>query len=228
MGIKVNLVGQKFNRLTVIGEAPKRVNSTSALWECECECKNHTNVSTRDLKTGHSKSCGCLSSELLIKRNISNATHGQTINGKASHEYYIWSGIKNRCYNINHDYYKYYGGRGIKMCDDWINSFECFYAYIGESPSIKHTIDRINNNGDYESGNIRWATRKEQANNRTNTRIFNYNGGTKTISQLAEIAGICYSTIKNRLNRGWTPERAVTQPAILHRSVITNKVKAKL
>lgn len=211
MGIKVNLIGQKFNRLTVIGEAPKRRNSTSMLWRCKCECKNNVNASTKDLKSGHSKSCGCLAHELLIKRNISNATHGQTANRNISHEYYIWTGIKSRCYNINHNYYKYYGGRGIKMHDDWFNSFECFYKYIGKAPSIKHTIDRINNNGNYEPSNIQWATRKDQANNRRNTRLFNYKGKMRSISQIADIIGIKYTTLKARLNLNWTIEKAASE-----------------
>lgn len=206
MGIKVNLIGKKFNRLTVIGESTKRPNSTSAVWICECDCKKHVFVTTHDLKTGHSKSCGCLSRELLIKRNISNATHKQKINNKTTHEYYAWIGMKTRCCNINNRDYKNYGGRGIKIYNDWLTSFESFYAYVGKSPSIKHTIDRINNNGNYEPGNVRWATKKEQANNRRNTRLFNYKGDIKTASELAEMAGICYSTMKHRLVRGWNPE----------------------
>jgi hypothetical protein len=212
MGIKIDLTGQKFNRLTVIREAPKRKNYTSMYWLCECECKKYIIVSAVDLKRGHTKSCGCYRSEMVIKKNISRKTHGQTTKGNISHEYRIWCGIKNRCYNSNHTYYKHYGGRGIKMYFEWINSFDCFYAYVGKSPTKKHTIDRINNDGNYEPGNVRWATMKEQANNRSNTRYFNYNGKLLTISQLSDISNISYTTLKYRLNKEWTLEKAMTEP----------------
>lgn len=126
--------------------------------ECQCECGNIKNIRFTHLRNGSIKSCGCKKS-LMIKN--SKTTHDKS----KSSEWGIWNGMKQRCSNPNADNYSYYGGRGIKVCDRWFNSFENFLDDIGQRPSMKHSIDRINNDGNYEPSNCRWATKSEQRKN---------------------------------------------------------------
>lgn len=124
-------------------------------------------------------------------------------------EYIVWEKMRHRCNNPNNRDYKNYGGRGIKVCDQWNNSFEIFYNDMGQRPSNKHQIERINNDGNYEPKNCKWATKKEQARNRRNNRLIEYKGQNKTLSEWSEILNISYSVLQARIDRyKWTIERS--------------------
>lgn len=179
-----------------------------ALWLCECQCKNKTKKLIRSsaLISGESKSCGCLQKELAI---IQNTTHGKT----NSHLYSVWRGMKGRIFNKNARYYKYYGGRGIKICNEWIN-FENFYEWsINNGYQEGLTIERKDVNGDYCPENCKWATMKEQANNRRTNHFIEFNGKIQSMSDWAKEINIPYQTLKSRINSmGWEIERALTAP----------------
>jgi hypothetical protein len=155
--VRANLTGQRFGRLAVLQEAGARHGNR--YWRCECDCGGETTVRTKSLRNGDTNSCGCLWLEII---KASNATHRLT----ETPEYRAWRAAKDRCYNPNTWNFHNYGGRGISMCDRWRNSFEAFYADMGPRPSAQHSIDRINNDGNYEPDNCRWSTRKEQRANR--------------------------------------------------------------
>ena len=164
---KINLIGKKFNRLTVIGETKSHrypCGRRTVLWLCRCDCGKETKVSSAHLNSGTIKSCGCLSREKFIERKT---THGDS----QSSEYTIWMSMKTRCINPNCHAYEHYGGRGIKICDRWANSYEKFLADVGRKPSSNHSLDRIDNDGDYTPENCRWATSAEQAANTRRRRI---------------------------------------------------------
>lgn len=146
--------GEIFGRLTVI-ELSKKSKPKKIYWKCLCQCGNIIDVLSNSLISGNTKSCGCLRSELVSNKY---STHKKS----TSSEYYTYYSMISRCYNKNNNVYQYYGGRGIKVCDRWLKSFENFYKDMGDKPSPKHSIDRINNNGDYEPNNCKWATQSEQ------------------------------------------------------------------
>jgi hypothetical protein len=139
-------------------------------------------------------------------------------NGKKSRLYHIWEDMKSRCNNPNNRRYKDYGGRGIKVCHDWQVDFRLFSNWaINNGYADNLTIDRINVEGDYEPGNCRWSTKKLQSNNRRDNRYITFKGTTRTLTQWAEIKGFKPHVLKNRLNRGWSVNRALTTPLMERR-----------
>lgn len=165
-----DLTGLKFNRLTVV----KRYNNIGegvVLWICQCECGNISRVASWCLRKGLTKSCGCYAVEQHHKTKYKDNTIYK------SREYAAWSNMKTRCYNPNASRFFNHGGRGIKVCDRWLNSFENFIKDMGYAPTCKHTLDRYpNNDGNYEKSNCRWATHKEQCGNRRTNKIIEHDG----------------------------------------------------
>ena len=199
----LDLTGQRFGRLTAI----ERIGSTergSALWRCKCDCGNEKAVSAAILRSGNIKSCGCFRSEYMSATRSSHRMTGTRI-------YKTWLGVKSRCYRKGDKEYANYGGRGIKVCEEW-HTFEPFYEWAMNSGYADGlTIDRINVNGDYTPENCRWATRKEQSNNKRTCRMITYNGETKNLTQWAEMYEMRADTLSYRLRKGWDIERALTE-----------------
>ncbi|MBW4636028.1 MAG: hypothetical protein KME30_30340 [Iphinoe sp. HA4291-MV1] len=156
------------------------------------------------LRTGNTKGCGCF---------LHRPVHGHCKNASRSKVYQAWSDMKQRCDNPNHNSYKDYGGRRIKICKSWYN-FEKFLADMGE-PASKMTLDRIDVNGNYEASNCRWITQKEQSHNKRNNHYIFFNGRNQTLTKWAEELEIKSVTLHTRLSRGWSVERAFTTATIL-------------
>ncbi len=203
----VGLTGQKFGRLEV-KVSVGRDKGRDSLWVCFCDCGGTTTVKGNNLKNGNTQSCGCLQREQMSK---AKTTHGHCKNRLHTKEYNNWQAKMQRCYNPKHKYYKDYGGRGIKVCEQW-HTFENFYADVGDIPKGM-TLDRIDNDGDYEPENWRFATQGEQMNNTRRNVHITYNGETKTVTQWAKDLNMSAATLRYRLIApGWTTELALTTP----------------
>lgn len=201
----IDLTGQKFGRLTVIERAENKGKHT--VWKCKCECGNIIDVYSTHLNQGKSTSCGCLRVELIKERSTTHGKSKTRLNN-------IYNTMKQRCYNESNSCFYRYGARGITICDEWENSFKAFYAWsMANGYADNLTIDRIDNNKGYSPDNCRWATVKEQSNNRRNNHLITYNGKTQTMTQWAEELGINKSTLRSRINLyHWAIEKAFNTP----------------
>lgn len=171
--------GQRFGRLTVIEQSETK--KKRSYWLCKCDCGKEKALMGKTLRNGRTKSCGCYRVELLLERFTK---HGQSKDGYETGEFNAWQNMKNRCLNKNNKSYKNYGGRGIKICDRWLNSFENFFEDMGYKPSKKHSLDRFpDNNGDYTPSNCRWGTEEQQANNKQNSVFLTVGEERMTLSQ---------------------------------------------
>ncbi len=195
------LEGLRFNRWTFVRFSGRDQHSR-AQWECRCDCGSIKVVDVDNVRSGKSRSCGCLNSELLVTRSV---THGMS----GSREYSTWCAMWKRCTKANDISYPNYGGRGITICERW-SDFALFFADMGAIPSPEHSIERNDVNGNYEPSNCRWATQIEQARNRRSSVKLTFEGRMKTMAEWAEETGLSIGTIWSRISSGWTAERALT------------------
>lgn len=206
MGKFQDLTGMKFGKLTVLKRADKG-NMKATRWICECECGNIKIVYGADLKSGHTKSCGCYKAEHFI---AATSTHRK----RNTRLYNIWSNMKQRCYNEKNERYKDYGGRGITVCKEWLEDFMNFYNWaMANGYRDDLTLDRKDTNGNYEPSNCRWATYKEQANNKRNNVVLSYKGEKKTLGEWAEEIGMEYGALHARIfTQKMSVEKALNEP----------------
>lgn len=199
-------VGKRWGRIEVVadGEPEWRWGRYHRMWLVRCDCGSEFLKSVSEVNSGRTRQCLPCYRARLTK-------HGDAKRGLQSREYRIWSGLKGRCLDPLDHKYPSYGGRGIKVCARWVDDYANFLTDMGRAPSNKHQIDRKNNDGDYEPGNCRWVTPKENARNKRTNRIVTAHGISMTASQWAERLGVSRGVIYNRLDRGWGPERAVSE-----------------
>lgn len=205
LGPQENLTGKRLGCWEV-GSYKHNPAGTKYVWDCVCKCGTRRWVRTDQLLDGHSRSCGCLKRELLIDRLTK---HGLS----SGITYATWQSMMSRCLDPVSPSYHCYGGRGIKICGRWMD-VKAFVEDVGERPGPDYFIDRIDNDGDYEPGNVRWADRITQANNRRDNRVITFNGDTGSVSSLARANGFEPHEIFDRLRIGWSVSRSLTQPIV--------------
>lgn len=206
------IVGLKFHRLTAIKEVVSSSNGKSAIWLFKCDCGRFKEISKKSAMNGHTKSCGCLNRERRALKK-----HGHAGNKRNSKTYRTWSHMLSRCRNPKTQDYKYYGGRGISVCKEWID-FRNFLKDMGESPNDCE-IDRIDNNLGYFKENCRWVTHKENCRNFRQNRMIKINGITKPLVVWAEEYSIDKEVFRQRINYGWNIVKALTAPKNSTRSI---------
>lgn len=195
-----NLEGLRFGRLLVIKKSVIDVNQKTS-WCCQCDCGNVKDIPEYSLirNTRPTLSCGCLHKEAVTK-------HGY----RHMPEYNIWRGMMDRCYNQKNANYFRYGGRGIVMSNEWRENFEAFYKDMGPRPGPEYSIERIENDKGYYKGNCKWATKKEQANNRGNSKQYIYRGKSQNLEDWCKELGLNFNTIYSRISKGWSFKHAIT------------------
>lgn len=209
MANKRDWTGKVQGQLTIIAESG-RDKFGNVLWLCQCSCGAKVHKSNNSLINGTqtcSPACG------VTRSNKARARHGLW----RSKEYSIWRGLRSRCMEPTDTHYHRYGGRGITVCPEWAHSsgFDAFYAYMGPAPvGVRVSIDRINNDGNYEPGNVRWATPKQQSNNTSRNIRTMFRGKLRTLSEIADISGEAYHRVNQRFRRGLLGEQLVTRQRI--------------
>jgi single stranded DNA-binding protein len=199
--LRKDMTGQRYGRLTVVSFAGLYKDSHS-LWKCICDCGVEKTVMRQSLIKGRTQSCGCLNKEVVTK-------HGMY----RTKEHMAWGSMIQRCENPKTKKWKLYGGRGIKVCERWRNSFEAFYEDVGPKPGPGHSLDRIDSDGNYEPGNVRWASDWTQNANRSNVTKLTFLGMTLPINAWERIMDVPTSRIRQRIEKGWSVERAITKGA---------------
>lgn len=200
--------GQRFGRYVVVRSRPCIGNSR--LVDCQCDCGKYRTVDRSNLLSGRTLSCGCLRSERVKLVQTIHGESGNHYHGRRpSVEYKTWLGIKDRCLKLENNRYQYYGARGIKICESWLLSFDNFLSDMGRRPSPKHSIDRIDNNGNYEPGNCRWATTIQQQANTSRNKFIILNGERIIVAEAIRRVGIKSTTFWERIRRGWSFDRAL-------------------
>lgn len=202
----LDLTGQRFGRWTVQSIASSDGNRVR--WNCLCDCGGTKTVTTGKLRNGESSSCGCFRRE--NSRDMA-LRHGHARPGQVTKVFRAWQLIRGRCSDPTNNRFFLYGARGIKVCERWL-VFENFLADMGEPPSAQHSIDRLDGNGDYEPRNCRWATPAEQGRNKRNNLRIEWNGEIRCSSEWCEQFGWPRRVIDDRLRKGWTIERTMSQP----------------
>lgn len=206
MGTPIDLMGQRFGRLTVTAQAEAHITTggeRKRCWVCICDCGNTSLATTQDLRKGDKRSCGCLKRDLDVARAI---VHGKS----GTHLYNVWKAMRRRCSDARQSDYKDYGGRGIRVCEEWSDNylaFECWALNNGYKNGL--TIDRIDTNGNYTPSNCRWATHQEQCNNRRSNVLYENDGVIHNIKTWSEISGIPYNTLYMRLRKHGDIKRAL-------------------
>lgn len=195
-----DMVGERHGMLEVLEYTGLLKNR--AYWLCKCDCGRQDIFRGDHLRYGNTKSCGCERDKNQIK-----PTHGMS----TTNEFRIWAMMLNRCNSPADKGYYNYGGRGIKVCERW-HKFENFYEDMGPRPGKEYSLDRIENDGDYEPGNVKWATDKEQCRNKRTNKLLTFNGETHCLTEWAEIVGMTPNTLQLRLFYGWSVEKALTTP----------------
>lgn len=210
MAILKDLTGKRFGRLYVIKRSNDAFTSgghRNVTWLCRCDCGKEVEVRGSRLNKGETKSCGCLFKE-IIENGSARRTHGM----RNTREYSIWCNMRQRCTNPNSSSFPRYGGRGVSVCDRWLESFQNFYDDLGPAPSPDHSLERLDNNSGYSAENCRWATTEDQVRNKRNNVVISSNGETLVAADWCKKLGGNRGLVWKRLKRGWSEEAAVTTP----------------
>lgn len=205
----IDLTGMRFGRLEVVSRA-ENCNDGAVRWNCVCDCGNTRIVSGSNLKKGHTTSCGCLRREKAHEK----ADHRMS----RTRLYSIWRDMKTRCYNVNAPNYKNYGGKGIRVCDEWLEPTKFFDWALESGYSDELTLERVSLDGNYEPRNCKWITLSEQQRNKTTSRLVEINGQSRCLEEWCEIFNMPYKTVHHRIDcLGWDAEKALTTPIRKHK-----------
>lgn len=196
-------IGDKYGRLSILNEVESK--KWKRYFLCKCDCGNETVVSLDNLRSGHTQSCGCLRSDTTTIIKTKHGLYGSRL-------YRVWADIKKRCLNSKHHSFKDYGGRGIILCNEWKEYLPFYNWAMANGYQENLTIERIENNGNYEPGNCKWIPQSEQGKNTRANKIITYNEQSKPLCTWAKELGIKYDVLQLRLSRGWSIERAFNTP----------------